>query len=321
MAESDVFLHIGLHKTATTFLQEEVFPRLSSDRFHYAGKNRDEFRDVLVRDPVCFDPEVTLGRLRPFMRDGLPNLLSSESLTGDPLNGTIHRSNLLANLRACFPGARVILFLRRQDTWAKSLYVTSIKKGLHVSIDELYEGVLDPDKERLNVYPNPNRDLFLFSPLVADLFDKFGRDNCLVLPYEAFSADATGTVAVVCEFLGVPAPEFTNFVRNPSWGTARVGVYRKLNRFIDGVDWLRGLLPGGRGRARGAYDKKRESRQALTNRLRWVGGGLARKVLDRMEKPFVDKNNVCGRILALCREDNRRLHEELGVKVEPHGYL
>ena len=60
MSEYNIVIHLGLHKTGTTFLQQEIFPKLAGVNYKvYFDENKYEFNDEI-------------------------NLISCESLSGSP---------------------------------------------------------------------------------------------------------------------------------------------------------------------------------------------------------------------------------------------
>ena len=73
MSRSQMVLHVGLHKTATSFLQRRVFPRLEG--IDFAGY------------PPMGGQTVKLVARRA--RPGVPLLMSDENLSGHPCGALI----------------------------------------------------------------------------------------------------------------------------------------------------------------------------------------------------------------------------------------
>src|SRR4026207_2344000 len=105
----ELCFHLGLHKTATTFLQIEVFPKIDSEKLHFLGKSSPLLKDFIYQDPMYFDADRTRDQILEKTHAGKINLISNEDLSGDPQNGAIHRTTILSNIHRCFPNARVIL--------------------------------------------------------------------------------------------------------------------------------------------------------------------------------------------------------------------
>lgn len=121
MNNENILFHVGLQKTGSTFLQEEIFSKISKGSYINADSKRFRF---LVEE-LAFNFEESL-------------LISSENLaienlaTQDkPLN--CERLRVVSNL---FPGSKLVLFLREPSDWLESFYREYIYEG---GIDSFYE--------------------------------------------------------------------------------------------------------------------------------------------------------------------------------------
>ena len=104
-----IILHIGLHKTGTTFLQNHIFPRL---------KNTNYFRGW--------------HGLRNITNKNHKNILiSDEKFSGDPFNLNYIESfkNNIDNLHMLCPKATVLISVRHPKEWILSLYKQYIHQG------------------------------------------------------------------------------------------------------------------------------------------------------------------------------------------------
>jgi hypothetical protein len=140
MKERKLFIHIGLHKTGTTFLQTSIFNRLKD--VHYLQGN-------LIN-------EMTI----PI--NGTPRnvLISSEALSGRPYVGQPHIKNKtllchryldsfnvsVRNMKRIFSAAEIIIFVRKHEDFILSFYRHYIKRGGVRKFDEFYgeNGVIAP---------------------------------------------------------------------------------------------------------------------------------------------------------------------------------
>lgn len=123
---SEIYLHVGLPKTGTTFLQENVFPHF--DELHLVRGYRP-FRSLFE------------GAARRSI------LLSDESLSGDPFgprSGPGHwaaafseRMEILASL---FPNAHVIVGFRRHADLIVSLYKQHLHQGGTRTLEQFWSG-------------------------------------------------------------------------------------------------------------------------------------------------------------------------------------
>jgi hypothetical protein len=122
-----VYIHIGLHKTATTHLQKRIFPGIKNLTLlsrPYTQLNH-AFNELQYADASRYREENLLHELKNFIDKKL--LISDEMLSGQPFFNYINRSVIAHRLKAIFPGAKIILFLRNQSDILYSLYNTWIK--------------------------------------------------------------------------------------------------------------------------------------------------------------------------------------------------
>lgn len=198
-------IHVGLHKTATTYLQSSVWPMVSNYTYlsrPYTQHNH-AFNQLQYADDSLYDPEVIQSELAKI---GYGNLLiSDESFSGKPLSFSyINRSMIARRLHDQFPDAEIILFLRDQTDIIKSHYSSYIKMPFGVkTIDEfLYQPKGDysygdfisyPERFDIsNLYYNTNDvflhlDCFKYSCLI-ELYHRLFK-KCHVFLYEDFKRD------------------------------------------------------------------------------------------------------------------------------------
>ena len=114
-----IFIHVGLHKTGTTFLQREIFPKLQSDKIRIIS---NEALSGIPHQPVHH-------------ADGL---------------GYFERYQLADYIHFRFPDARIIVGLREKKSWVFSCYCQYVKTGGFLCFDDwrrdvFYEKYLDFD--------------------------------------------------------------------------------------------------------------------------------------------------------------------------------
>jgi hypothetical protein len=126
--EKRIVLHIGLHKTGTTFLQKKIFPNLSGWVLltrPYTQQNK-AFNCLQFADDTLYDPEAILAEI-----DRIPGsqiIISDESLSGKPSNfHYINRSMIYRRFAEAFPEAKVILVIRGQRDMLVSSYRNHIQ--------------------------------------------------------------------------------------------------------------------------------------------------------------------------------------------------
>lgn len=159
-----VTLHLGLAKTATKFLQGSFFPRIQGVTYLPSR--------LFYRQP------------RRLPADG-PVLLSRE------FDNQLERE--VDRLAQEFPGAGVILVLRRPDAWMASQYRRYVKNGGYKPFSEF----LDLDGDR-GVW---RRDKVRFLPKLQHVERAFGRPP-LVLFHEDLLSDPRRFLSEILDFVG-----------------------------------------------------------------------------------------------------------------------
>ena len=201
MAEDSApLLHIGYQKTGSTWLQEHFF-RSSSLPFRRA--DRRTVNEIFVRpSPLAFDPDAARGALAPFIADaraaGALPVLSQERLTGAITLGGIDSKEIAGRLAAVFPGARVLIVIRKQDAMILSNYKQYARVGGVMSLGRF----LRPTKQVRSV-PQFDPVFFEYDRLIRIYHGLFGPERVLVLAYEHLRDDPADFVARIyrfCEF-------------------------------------------------------------------------------------------------------------------------
>lgn len=212
-----VVIHIGYPKTATTWLQDEYFPKV--ENFHFESW-RVVNRYFLLSDSFLFDPVYAKEELNPKEKN---LLLSSEFLT-TAINFGWHCGNYSISsahkLRATYPDATIVVFIRRQQSLICSAYQQYIKNGGTFSFKKwLYSG-----------------EVFSFEHLLFDklvgLYDSlFGSDNVKIYIYEDFRINSKQFLLDFSSDLG-----FTVDINNVSLKPINVGLRKgvvPIQRFLN----------------------------------------------------------------------------------------
>jgi Sulfotransferase domain len=188
-------IHIGYHKTATTWLQRElfsvdsdVFVPMSPDNNPNVGKylGRQFIRDrdgyllspfELNRETILLELEYILGKIDIGSR--VP-VLSYERLSGNPHSGGFDAGIIADRIQACFPEARIFCVIRQQKEILLSTYFQYLKIGgtdtLKTYLTRSYDGRR----------PGFSPAHLNYVDLVSCYYRLFPRENVLVLPYEMF---------------------------------------------------------------------------------------------------------------------------------------
>ncbi|WP_067560806.1 hypothetical protein [Halofilum ochraceum] len=146
MSFSRIVIHIGLHKTATRFLQRAVFRQLDDEQF--LVNPEPLFHDLrqAVRHPRDPDWAAAAKRAAEKVRQeagGRTLVLSDPSISGDMYSSHVDYQANLDLVSHLFPDARILYFVRRQSDWLQSAYRQSLVKGKGIPIERFlnfYDG-------------------------------------------------------------------------------------------------------------------------------------------------------------------------------------
>ncbi|NNK64841.1 MAG: hypothetical protein HKO98_16690 [Gemmatimonadetes bacterium] len=220
-----VVLHVGLQKTASTYLQRQVFPAARgltfvSRPYTQAGHafNLLQYADASLYDPSVLEAE--FQRLRDRSRGG-PLLVSDELFSGFPYYAYLNRATIAERLAAAVPDAHVVLFLRNQRDLIWSLYNQYTKLGWYsnqldadflyapgsgMTPEQWFQGDRGGDRTQRFI---SNRSIFSiehfrFSALL-DLYERLFA-HVHVFLFEDFVDDNASVLARLSEIVGVELP-------------------------------------------------------------------------------------------------------------------
>jgi hypothetical protein len=132
-----VLLHIGLHKTATRFLQRALLRHLDPGAFLVNPPTLMAALRRAVRQPGANHREALADAARAALAEaGRRTLIVSDpGISGDLYNNHADYADNLELIRAVFPEARILYFVRRQSDWLHSAYRQMLVKGRSAPIE------------------------------------------------------------------------------------------------------------------------------------------------------------------------------------------
>lgn len=200
--ENRIIIHVGMHKTATTFLQEELFPKIAEQN------PQINFIDTFSIDMDIKDSSKL-------------TIISDENLDGGSyrlFRNHEHRDRIARNIARMFPNAEIMICIRGKKSWLKSAYKQFVVGyGWTGSFGE-YVSFMDPEVLKFEKYIMLLEELFKEVHVIH--FDE------LVLNPERF-------VGNVCNILDVPIPHDINFSRkNVSITNGQVKLIQLISYFL-----------------------------------------------------------------------------------------
>lgn len=238
MSEAKVLLHVGLPKAASTTLQRSLLcnRELGFVPFHHSISDAASVSAVdhfISKCDLAFCPKET----REFYDAQVGGcggsndviwVLSQEQLAGNPDKGLYYTKEVGSRLRAVFPGAKVLIVIREQVSYALSCYNQRIRSGSNISIERFIgsDGTTSPG------YPSIlNRDFLCYHLLVEYYQSLFGEQNVLVLPFEKVIREHDRCMCKILSFSELPS---SNTYPLPSRENRGEGMYTvRLRRFLN----------------------------------------------------------------------------------------
>jgi len=226
-----MIVHIGFHKTATTWLQDSIFPFIKD--VNYLGissqiKKEKSWVYSLRRElPQKIDITGIKQKISRLEKDTTV-LLSDERFSGSMLTGQ-GAIDYADRIRKISKNIKVIICIRNQvDMW-ESIYRQYIKEGGCHTFKEFYEE------------EGCGSDFFYlgnleYSNLVSYYIKLLGRENVLVVPYEMLVINKKKFLKQIMDFIGSKDTDIYSYIEqkrnNKSIGYYETNVLRILNVFM-----------------------------------------------------------------------------------------
>ncbi len=191
----ELFFHLGLPKTASTFLQVVAFPQLEG--IHYFRKRKFKNFVALAKNSKAKKLLFTTESDRGFDK-------KLEAVISD------------------FPNAKIIIVFRRQDKWIASKYKYYIRKHGHLKFNDFF------DLERDNGFWK--KEELHFSKYI-DLVEKFTSHPPLVLTFDELKSDHNRFVNKIVQYLNIPPLKkpLENKVINKAFSDKQIILLRRFN--------------------------------------------------------------------------------------------
>lgn len=190
-------VHIGFHKTASTWLQDVLFPALVGVAWvGTSGVGWELLRNVAN----AVERDVVPGTLRRFAaetaeRAGVPALLSYEGLSGALWSAEDIGPRSARRLHSALPDARIVVVVREQGSMLRSVYWQYVLEGGVLGLG----GFLGQTDDSPSAFDLAHIE---YDRVVKSYVDAFGAGRVLVLPHELLRLDAPRFLTALLDFTG-----------------------------------------------------------------------------------------------------------------------
>jgi len=198
---NNIFIHVGLRKTATTWLQNELFQNI--ENINYIAKNESNYPNWLIKwhylDDYAFEMHIEEIKNSFFslVNENKINILSSEAFT----NTSVIYSQ--ANrIKKIVPNAKVIITLRNPIDVIKSHYKLDLQDGINFLELEKY---LDWERTPYDLFKRKPIYLpdFFYNENIKYYQNLFGKENVLILRYEDMKNNPDSYFTSLSTFLNI----------------------------------------------------------------------------------------------------------------------
>ncbi|CAN2049938.1 putative Sulfotransferase domain-containing protein [Candidatus Magnetomoraceae bacterium gMMP-1] len=323
----EVYLHIGYPKTATTTLQNYLFPY--HKEIYYLrryGKHLNFLSDLFFARENAFDRKKNSIKkeLKNYITDSKVNkfVYSEESLTSfsmffrfqpRPYIWTLEPNSMARKLKTAFLETKVfnktkiIITIRKQDSMLKSMYA------------QVYNFVFKKLRETntfekfLNYSLLENKDSFIVDSLmyydvIKTYSDLFGKENVLVLVFEELKENKESYIKKLSEFMHIDYRESIDLVGDHKVNSrsSSSGVYPSDERNV--IEYL-------------SYYKNKY----LGNKALSLSNNFFVKKLSTIYMPGKKlKVNISEKYQIMINdqfcENNKKLAEEYNLELKKYGY-
>ena len=190
-------IHIGYHKTATTWLQRRFFvPEMG---FVPLLDHGEIDRLIIQPHDLYFDPKparsIIRNRQETAPRDAC-SVVSSEILSGHPFYGGRQSASIARRLQSVAPDAHIIVTVRSQETMLPSVYMQYLQRGGTQNYKDFFAG------EKGFGYPGFELQHFQYDRLI-NLYQRL-FEKVHVITYEQLSSSPTLALSCLGAALGHP---------------------------------------------------------------------------------------------------------------------
>ena len=185
-----LLIHIGYHKTATTWLQNKVFQ--PPNYFRQVMTHDEIFTHIINPHGLSFDPapaqEIIARARAEDPGETAVDVISLEALSGLPYMGGRESEDYARRLQAIAPGASILMTIREQTAILGSVYMQYVFRAGTESPKRFF------DETAWQGFFRFSSEMFCYDRLVAHYQGLFGTERVLVLPQELIAADQPDAV-------------------------------------------------------------------------------------------------------------------------------
>ena len=166
------FIHIGLPKAGSRFLQEKIFKKIENS--YYIDILNNNLIEILYADNIVFKKNNIKNYIKEINKNKSYLFISSENISNPK---SYDQYIICDRLKDTFENAVIIIILRNQIDFLKSFYLHAVASGAYVSFNNFLQ------YELVNYQTGilPKLDYY---NLCSYYSEKFGKENVKIFLYE-----------------------------------------------------------------------------------------------------------------------------------------
>ena len=224
---SKLFIHIGLHKTGTSFLQDYVFPNISDiDYLKKPVRRMEGIHPAKIKNCLICKKRLDKHQMTQTVHENClseawnidihrTTLISDEGLSRSMPHNK-NRMELVETLHRNFPDAHIILGIREKKSWLESCYAQYVKAGGSLRFNEYL---------RRYDYIPPGE----YADIIRSMWE-----NVLVFHHMDLKNDCDKAIQNICCYMGVQVPAFELRSVNVSPKGWKLEFWRIINKAFMG---------------------------------------------------------------------------------------
>ncbi|MEO0566866.1 MAG: hypothetical protein AAF066_03985 [Pseudomonadota bacterium] len=226
-------IHIGYHKTATTWMQRQLFT--PSHGYHQIADHEDVFRHIVEPHGLRFSAQAMQAHIQqalPQLKTGEVPVISSEILSGHPFFGGRESDVYAARLAQIAPDARILISIRAQMKILPSVYMQYVLRGGTTPYQDFFSA------ENPLGFFTFSPDHFKYDRLVGLYQQTFGKENVCVVMQESLRSDINRLAKDIADFSGntlFDGLKTSQSKENASYPEYAVPLLRRINHLKKNV--------------------------------------------------------------------------------------
>lgn len=201
---AEIFLHLGIGKTGTKFLQYDFFPYLKNTTYIHRWR---------IEKAIDF-----LKSVQSF--SGINSKSRKKILYSGEYD--VELDKIITLLSKELPLAGIILVFRRQDEWILSQYKRFVKNGYHISFQDFFN-------LKDGFYYKP-KDLF-FYPKIEKIINNMKKE-AIFLNYESLRKTPKNFLKKITDYIGTDCFEIRYKERHKSYSEKQLKFSYAVSKFI-----------------------------------------------------------------------------------------